>query len=131
MSVSVYTFPYSREYHPSMPVVEIKFHVPSRTPSDRTYVALIDSGSDGTIVPVDILEELGARYVGDATIRWLWGASNPVDIYLASVIVGPHTVPGVRVIAAPEDSEIILGRNVLNNLIVTLNGLAGVTEIVT
>ena len=49
MSVSAYTFPYSREYHPSVPVIEIKFHVPGRTPSDRTYVALVDSGSDGTI----------------------------------------------------------------------------------
>jgi predicted aspartyl protease len=114
-----------------MPVVEIKFHMPGRTPSDRTYVALVDSGSDGTLVPIDILEGLGARYVGDAIIRWLWGVSNPVDIYLVSVIVGPQTVHGVRVIAVPEDSEIILGRNVLNHLIVTLNGLAGVTEIVT
>ena len=131
MSGSVSTYPYSHDSDPPMPVVEIKLHAPGRVSPDRTFVALVDSGSDGTIVPIALLEEVGARYVGDAAVRWIWGASNPVDIYLANVVVGPHTIRGVRVIAAPENSEIILGRNVLNHLVVTLNGLAGVTEIVT
>jgi len=53
----------------------------------------------------------------------------PVDVYVLNIRVGPHWVRGVRVVAVAAHTEIVLGRNVLNHLIVTLNGLAGVTEI--
>jgi hypothetical protein len=75
------------------------------------------------------LEEAGARCVGEARLRGVTGLSQLVNVYLVNLQVGTHVVRGVRVVSAPEESEFILGRNVLNHLIVTLNGLAGVTEI--
>ena len=129
MSKKVYTYPYSQDYHPPMPVVEIGLSVPKRSQAEKLLIALIDSGSDGTLVPIDILEEVGARYVGDARIRGILGDSQSVDIYLASLRLGSHSVHAVRVVGAPEDTEVILGRNVLNHLVITLDGLASVTEI--
>ncbi len=51
-----------------------------------------------------------------------------VDIYLATLQIGENWVHSVRVIAV-EGKEAVLGRNVLNHLVITLDGLAEVTEI--
>ncbi len=122
-------YPYSQDYHPPMPVIEIELSAPGRTRTEKLSMALIDSGSDGTLIPEDMLEKVGARCVGDARIRGISGDSYPVAIYLASLRIGPCTMSAVRVVAAPEDAEIILGRNVLNQLVVTLDGIAGVTQV--
>jgi len=129
MAETIYTYPYSQDYHPAIPIVEIGVTTPGDSQSQRWLTALIDSGSDGTLIPIDILEEIGARYVREARIRGIFGDSEPVDIYLVSLHLGPHTIQAARVVAAPEGAEAILGRNVLNHLVITLNGLASVTEI--
>ena len=92
-------------------------------------LALVDSGADGTLVPVDLLDEIGARLVGAARIKGILGDSQVADIYLVSLRVGPHLLSTLRVVAAAEGDEIILGRNVLSQLVVTLNGLASAVKI--
>jgi hypothetical protein len=57
------------------------------------------------------------------------GESQVADIYLVSLRIGSHLLGAVRVVAGLEGEEIILGRNVLNQLVVTLNGLASTVEI--
>ena len=51
-------------------------------------------------------------------------------MYLATLHIGSHVLNAVRVVAVHEGSEAILGRNVLQFLVVTLNGPAAATEIV-
>lgn len=41
----------------------------------------------------------------------------------------PYTLPKVHVADVPADTDFVLGRNVLNQMVLTLNGLAGTTEI--
>jgi hypothetical protein len=67
--------------------------------------------------------------VGAARVRGVLGDSQVADIYLVSIRVGPHLLGAMRVVAGAEGSEIILGRNVLKQLVVTLNGLASTVEI--
>jgi predicted aspartyl protease len=50
-------------------------------------------------------------------------------VYLATVEIGTYTIHRVRALAAPAGAEAVLGRDVLNQLIVTLNGRAGVVEL--
>jgi predicted aspartyl protease len=127
--MSVLTFPYDAHYQPPMPVVDLEVSVPGRASLQRLVSALVDSGSDGTLIPVDLLEEVGARCVGEARLRGMTGSSQLVNVYLVSLRVGTSLVHGLRVVAAPEQAELILGRNALNHLVVTLNGPASVTEI--
>jgi predicted aspartyl protease len=112
-----------------MLVVEIGLGKGGLIEPGKLREALIDSGADGTLVPVDILEKIDARLVGAARIRSVLGDSQVADIYLVSLQIGPHALGAVRVIAGPEADEIILGRNVLNQLVITLNGLASTLEV--
>jgi len=126
---ALYTYPYSRNYQPAMPVIEVGLGKGGQREPGLLRIALVDSGADGTRVPVDLLDEIGARLVGAARIKGILGDSQVADIYLVSLRVGPHLLSTLRVVAAAEGDEIILGRNVLNQLVVTLNGLASAVEI--
>jgi hypothetical protein len=99
--MTVYTFDYSTEYDPPGPIVEFQVSKAGH----------------------------GARYVETRQMRGIVGLAYPVDLYLVSIRIGVHPMPAVRVIAGVAESEAIIGRDVLNHLVVTLNGLASVTEI--
>lgn len=43
---------------------------------NMAHFALMDSGADGTLVPIDLLEQVGARQVGTARIRGILGQSQ-------------------------------------------------------
>ena len=128
MSDKVYTYNYSLDYQPAMPVVEIGLSIVGQSEAQQTLMAMVDSGSDGTLLPLDILEEIVARYVGDARIRGITGDTQFVDVYVANLYIGSHILHAVRLVGT-ESEEAILGRNVLNQLTITLDGLASVTEI--
>ena len=57
------------------------------------------------------------------------GASIMVDLYMVQVQIGEFTLRGVKAVASRTGNEVILGRDVLNHLIVTLDGIAGTVEI--
>lgn len=52
-----------------------------------------------------------------------------IEMAVRDVRIGPHLIRGIKAVAAVGQQETLLGRDVLNNLIVTLNGLASVTEV--
>jgi hypothetical protein len=125
----VYSFDYSPNYEPSAPVVEIAIRKTHQSASEVTLPALVDSGADATMPPITALQAANARYVETRQMRGVVGMAYPVDLYLVAVQIGPHTIPAVRAIAATPDAEPIIGRDILNQLVVILDGLAGVTEI--
>jgi hypothetical protein len=57
------------------------------------------------------------------------GISYSVAIYAISLKVGPFEHTAVEVIGNQQSDDVILGRDVLNQMIVTLNGLANVVEL--
>jgi hypothetical protein len=81
------------------------------------------------MLPIPVLQGIDARYIETRQIRGVIGLAYPVDLYLVKIQLGPHVIPSVRVIAAIDGAEAILGRDVLNHLAVTRNGPASITEI--
>ena len=91
--------------------------------------ALVDSGADATIIPLRDLACLKARKVDTKRITGIGGLSYRVDIYEVSVRLGIYNVAKVYAVADRQNTEIIIGRDVLDQFIVTLNGLASMVEI--
>lgn len=56
------------------------------------------------------------------------GHAQTVNLYLVEVQIGSYKIPGIRAVGL-KTTEAILGRDVLNQLIITLDGIAGTTEI--
>lgn len=124
------TFEYDTQYHgPSMPVVEVTLANPVTEQQIIVDGVLVDSGADGTIVPLQILKQIQARRVDTVNMRPMRGPVYRVDVYEVELRIGNFRVSKTRVVADPQNEGAILGRNVLNQFIVTLNGLASTVEI--
>ncbi|MDY7077876.1 MAG: aspartyl protease family protein [Chloroflexota bacterium] len=123
------TYSYSADYAPSMPVVDVTLVAPHSGEEIGPELALVDSGADGTLIPVDLLEQIGLVSIATGRLIWLWRESLPVSIYIVRIKIGPYVLPRVHVAGVPTGTDLVLGRNVLNQMVVTLNGPAEVTEI--
>ncbi len=85
-------------------------------------MALIDSGADSTSVPLSYLEQLRARRNRKAWLRGTTGDRLLVDLYAVAIGLGPYKQGWLEVIGDAVNEEVVIGRDVLNHLEVTLNG---------
>ena len=86
-------------------------------------------GTDGTIVPVRYLQEIGARRVFETGLRSQWGERRSVFLYLVNLQVGELSLPSVYVVGDDLGDDFILGRDVLNELRLLLDGPAELTQL--
>ena len=113
---------------PAIPTLNLKLLF-----GDNIYpevlTGLIDTGSDTSSIPIDILHSIQAKRTDSMNISTIIGTQIPVDLYLVAVQIGEHRIYGIEVVGNKQTDEIIIGRDILNQLIVELNGLAQVTTI--
>jgi hypothetical protein len=120
---------YSADYFPPAPILEIALAYPDESPTVGPLPALVDTGSDGTFIPMDYLEELGVAGDYRVFVRPIFGPARQVYIYTVDLIINSHRLPAIEVIGDDEGTELILGRNILNRLILLLDGPDAETKI--
>ena len=126
----LFTFDYDVTYPgPAFPVVEINLYALGHQSDPISAFALVDSGADATMIPLHILEKLEVRRVDRMRMRGVGGNSQFVDIYEVALEIGSFTIPKVYAAADTFNTEILLGRDVLNQFVITLNGLAAIVEV--
>lgn len=124
----VYSYDYDRSYNPSIPIVEIKIGQSWTTPL-LPLTALVDSGADVTIIPLRYLRQVGARRERKSWLTGVTDVRTQIDIYTVALSFGPFAFDDIEVAAGKYNNEIIVGRDLLNQFIVTLDGLASTVEI--
>ncbi|HRW08859.1 MAG TPA: hypothetical protein P5121_27335 [Caldilineaceae bacterium] len=126
----MHTFTYHNGYTPSAPVVDIEILSPQNpNVSVTVQSALVDSGSDTTLLPINLLKQIHARVIETVNLVDIHGISTRADLYRVVIKIGPHTLRAASAVARTIGSEVIVGRNVLNHLTITLDGPAGVVEL--
>ncbi len=118
------SYDYDRRYDPAAPVIPIGLGPASDGAARQEVLAFVDTGADGTMIPFNILKAAGGRYIQRQLMRPVEGEPVTVNLYLVTVHVAGHVIHGVRAVARPAGSEAIIGRDVLNELDITLKGLA-------
>ncbi len=124
----MHSYEYNRTYQPPMPIVEIQISTFENPESIITLEAIVDSGSDGTFLPAHALKNLGATSVRQGWVSGIQGIRYQAEIYMVKLTIGSYEFFGTRVIG-DKQGRTILGRNILNQLAVNLNGLANIVEI--
>ena len=117
--------PHSQTKFPPAAVLELQLSAPGDPPSSTTLTALIDTGADFTIVPIQWLLDIQAPEARAAYVRGMWSGRQLITLYLVDIHLAYGTLPGMEVIgidSEDEEQEVILGRNVLNLLILLLDG---------
>lgn len=121
--------PYTQSHglpFPQLPAVIIH---PGSNARSAPLLGLVDTGADATLVPATQLRAIGAEEIYRASLRSHWGESRPAVVYLVDLQVAGHNLPGIEVIADEQSEAILLGRNVLNRLILLLDGPAQETDV--
>ena len=125
----IYTFDYETSYDPPAPFLPIAIDGYDETKQPIIVLAFVDSGADGTILPVEILQAVGAEYEDSVRLRGTAGGVQQLDRYSVRIQIQDEVIGSVSALAAPAGSEPLIGRDVLNHLVLTLNGLAGMAEL--
>ena len=113
---------YNSGYVPSAPCLDIRLGAPDESFVEQPLKALVDTGADVTIVPARYIEPLGLQIDNREALRSSWGERRPVNVYLLDVGIGDLRLPLIEIVADDRGSEAILGRNVLNRLVMVLDG---------
>jgi len=121
----VYSHPYdSEEFEPAIPVAEVSLLFHGTAEVATRVLAIVDSGADVTLLPIESLQAARARYYRSWQLRGVTGHSISVDMYAVTVQLGPHIIHGIKAVAGDRTNEAILGRDVLNQLDLRLIGPA-------
>jgi predicted aspartyl protease len=111
-------FAYDASLAPPAPVVPVRVAGPLG--EDAVMLAmLVDTGADCTLVPAPIVRRLGLPQIDSIHVTGVGGARRRATVHAAAVELG-----GLRVLArvVAFADEAILGRDVLNQAVVTLDG---------
>ncbi len=126
--MAVYTFLYDSTYSPAAPVIEVEIGT-EHSAETRLLSALVDSGADATLLPKGLLKQLKAQPVDVRNLRTVTGARLTVTLYRVQLRIGPQQLRNIRAVGIEPTEGAILGRDALNQLVMTLDGLAMVSEI--
>ena len=115
------TFAYDTAVDPAIPICSVTI---STTEAGRGVAldAIIDTGADATIIPTRFLRRIGARRVFETGLRSQWGERRSVFLYLVDLAINDIVLPGIYVVGDEAGDEVVLGRNVLNKLVMNLDG---------
>jgi hypothetical protein len=124
--MNIYSSNYDSTFNPAMPVVEVMVQ---GTHASTTLTAIVDSGADATIIPLQALNQMKEVQGGWIRVKGLDGISRRIPFFMVELSLGALPVGTIRVGGDKTVQQMILGRDVLNYFVVTLNGLANVVEI--
>lgn len=116
--------PYDADYEPAAPALTIGIGSPRSNVAQNEVTALVDTGADVTMIPLSILRSSGGRVKEKGQLRGILGEPVIVNRYLITVYVAGYAIRGIRAVALKDNREAIIGRDVLNQLELTLNGPA-------
>jgi predicted aspartyl protease len=122
--------PYDDSYQPPFPALQVILYN-TEEGLHASEKALLDTGSDGSLVPIAYLRQIFAPALADTRIRSHWGEWRSAQLFVVDLEINGLRLPGVFVVGDEQGEDIMLGRNVLNKLRILLDGPANLAEILT
>jgi hypothetical protein len=125
----VIRYRYNTQIEPPAPFV----HLLLRNPADGTELsnvpAQLDTAADRTVLPQSVVANLRLAQIGTMLIGGLGGITYTLPTYVVLVSVHDLAPVPVKIVASSDEQWILLGRDVLNALRLTLDGPKGALEI--
>ncbi|MBE2223564.1 MAG: retroviral-like aspartic protease family protein [Anaerolineae bacterium] len=124
----IHSHDYNSRYFPAMPIIEIQIRRRAGQ-EPLTLKAVVDSGADATMIPLRYLRQLQVRKGQTKWLSGITGGRYEVDMYTLAIQIGEQPVCYLDVVGTENRDELIVGRDFLNQYIVTLNAPAHTVEI--
>ncbi|HJZ57528.1 MAG TPA: aspartyl protease family protein [Gemmataceae bacterium] len=113
---------------PSIPAVTVTLRAPDGSRAVPGVQAHIDTAADRTVVPLQLVQQLGLQPVRQTVAHGLGTTPHPVGVYILDVEIPGIAVISTRVVSLPNEHFVLLGREILNLLRITLDGPNQVVE---
>ncbi len=112
---------YDPTFSPPAPVADVIVAHPTTGASRGPLRGKLDSGADVTVIPDRLVAQLGMTPKRYVWTRSYDGTYSRRPVYYVRLIVEGFDLASVRCVAA-DRANTLLGRNVLNRFIITLDG---------
>lgn len=114
---------------PPGPVIDVSVRPAGQNAPVQSKLGELDTGAAISIIPHEIATQL--RLTPERQVLMLGYDENETKrwTYIVDLEIAGYTLEAVSVVAAPRDT-ILLGRDVLNHFVITLDGKAQTFEIV-
>jgi predicted aspartyl protease len=122
--------PFSHALLPPIPALEIRLVNPITGQRSTYQHAFLDTGSDVTLFPIDLLEHLEIAPTREERVYGMWGGEQLVPVYKVDVVVGDYLLRDITVVGYLGEDTLI-GRNVTNQLRLLLDGPDESVELLT
>lgn len=122
-------YSYQQLVQPPAPFINVVLQHPASGEKIHSVPAQIDSGADRTVLPEKVVLALKLPQVGRIEVGAFGGAIHVLLSF--AVLLGVHDLPlrRLEIIANAEEEWILLGRDVLNNHRIILDGPKQALEI--
>lgn len=115
------TTAYDTNAQPPAPFIEFEVVSPQDSTQRHLAQGLLDTGAEVSVLPVEILAALQIPKASNMPVESWDGSSTLVTTYIVTVEIANARLDSIEMVAAPTPYA-ILGRDVLNHFILTLNG---------
>ena len=115
------TTAYDTSSQPPAPFIEFEVVSPQDSTQRRLAQGLLDTGAEISVLPVEILTALQIPKASSMSVESWDGSPTLVTTYIVTLGIADAHLDSIEVVAAPIPYA-ILGRDVLNHFILTLNG---------
>jgi predicted aspartyl protease len=113
---------------PDRPCVSIELTDPDDTGHNVLLCGvLLDTGSCLTVLPLSVLDELNCKQVGTCTVESFSQERSKLDMYLVTIKLCNYS--RICQVAAGSENVAILGRDLLNERRVELDGVRSVLTV--
>lgn len=124
-----FRFAYDKAYNPPIPSLPVIIYNEDAGLHTSRLNALVDTGADGTLIPILYLRHVQAYPVAEAFLRSHWGERRRVHLFRVDLRIDDIALPGVTVVGDEQGQEIVLDRDILNKLRLFLDGPAHEIEV--
>jgi predicted aspartyl protease len=113
--------PYDRNFSPPAPIAEVTITHPVTEASSGVLQGKLDTGADITVIPENLVSKLGLSAKAYLWARGYDGNYSHRPVYYVRLSIEGNDLLAVRCVAA-ERRNVLIGRNVLNRFLLTLDG---------
>ncbi|MDB4349737.1 retroviral-like aspartic protease family protein [Omnitrophica bacterium] len=115
-------YSYATNFYPPAPLIDITVTLPpqARITNQISSKALVDTGSDITVIPQNIIDNLSLMPCGELTAQYSDGMQHKEIAYAAIVVVNGLRTKLLPIIGSTRRSYALLGRDFINDVILRL-----------
>ena len=112
---------FDRDFTPPAPVADVVVTHPVSSVNSGGLRGKLDTGADLTVIPESLVPQLALAARAHVWVRGYDGTFSQRPVYYVRFSLEGHELPAVRCIAT-DRRNVLVGRNVLNRFVITLDG---------